>query len=183
MKTTGKVLLAVLAVAGTLAVSDVWAQSRGGGGGGGRSGGSMSGGSARGAAWSGGSHGGGGHYSGGSRYYSGGSHGGHYYHGGGYYRPYYYPSFYWGLPLWGAAWWGYPYYNDYYYPRSAVVYDAPPQSAYPEYYMPPATTEVPQGEGAPNQGPLYMNYCESAKAYFPKVASCPEGWKFIAPQR
>ena len=181
MKTTGKVLLAVLAVAGSLAVSDVWAQSRGGGGGGGRGGGSMSGG-ARGAAWSGGSHGGGGHYGGGTRYYNGG--GGHYGHGGHYHGGYYpyYSSFYWGIPLWGAAWWGYPYYYDY-YPRSAVVYDAPPQQAYPEYYMPPATTEVPKGEGAPNQGPLYMNFCESANAYFPKVPSCPEGWKFIAPQR
>jgi hypothetical protein len=48
---------------------------------------------------------------------------------------------------------------------------------------PPQTTEVPVGEGSPTQGPLYMNYCESAKAYFPKVNSCPEGWRFIEQQR
>ncbi len=45
------------------------------------------------------------------------------------------------------------------------------------------TTQVVPGPGAPNQGPLYMNYCESAKAYYPKVTTCPEGWKFIAPTR
>ena len=33
--------------------------------------------------------------------------------------------------------------------------------------------------GAPTQAPAYMNYCESAKAYFPKVTTCPEGWKFV----
>jgi hypothetical protein len=210
MKSTAKVLLAIAAVAGTLAVSDAWAQSRGGGGGGrGGSGASMGGGGSRGAsmpggsrgaAWSGGGSRSGGSYSGG-RSYSGGSHGGHgggyrhggygHYHGG--YRPYYgygygyWPawSFYWGIPVWSAAWWGYPY--DYYYPRT-YAYEAP-QAAYPEYYMGPGpgsvpeSTEVPRGEGTPSQGPLYMNYCESSKAYFPKVTACAEGWKFIAPQQ
>jgi len=33
----------------------------------------------------------------------------------------------------------------------------------------------------PQQGPLYMNYCESARAYFPKVTTCPEGWKLSNP--
>jgi hypothetical protein len=195
MKTTGKVLLAVLAVAGSLVVSDVWAQSRGGGGRG-SSGASMSAGS-RGAAWSGGGHSGGRSYSGGGYSRGGYSHGGYshggYSHGGhygGYYRPYYgysyWPawSFYWGIPVLSAAYWGYPYYDNYYYPRAPVYGAAPNPAPYPEYYMgPPATTEVPQGEGTPSQGPLYMNYCESAKAYFPKVTACPEGWKFIAPQR
>jgi hypothetical protein len=196
MKSTAKVLLAIVAVAGTLAVSDAWAQSRGGGGGGGRGGsGASMGGGSRGAAWSGGGR----SYSGGSHggYYKGGyghggyGHGGHG-HYGGYYRPYYgygygyWPawSFYWGIPLWSAAWYGYPYYDNYYYPP-AYSYGAPaPQATYPEYQMGPVeSTEVPQGEGAPNQGPLYMNYCESSKAYFPKVSACPEGWKFITPQR
>jgi len=34
-------------------------------------------------------------------------------------------------------------------------------------------------QGAPTQAPAYMNYCDSSKAYYPKVTSCPEGWKFI----
>ena len=50
-----------------------------------------------------------------------------------------------------------------------------------EHHIGPATTEVPRGEGVPTQGPLYMNYCGSAKAYFPKVTTCPEGWKFVKP--
>jgi hypothetical protein len=62
----------------------------------------------------------------------------------------------------------------------AVVDD--PGYYYPQGVMqaPPPTTEVaPNAQGAPVQGPTYMNYCESAKAYFPKVTTCPEGWKFV----
>ena len=68
-------------------------------------------------------------------------------------------------------------YDWYYYPRAAYVERYPmstPDDA--------ATTEAPVGPGAPTQGPLYMNYCESAKAYYPKVTSCPEGWKFLPAQ-
>jgi hypothetical protein len=36
-------------------------------------------------------------------------------------------------------------------------------------------------QGSPERGPLYMNFCESANAYYPKVTSCPEGWKFQPP--
>jgi len=42
---------------------------------------------------------------------------------------------------------------------------------------------VPYSQDAPRTGPLYLNYCDSAKAYYPKVTSCPEGWKFIEPAR
>ena len=52
---------------------------------------------------------------------------------------------------------------------------------YPEGEI--SSADAPRGPGAPGQAPLYMNYCESAKAYYPKVASCPEGWKFIQPSR
>lgn len=47
---------------------------------------------------------------------------------------------------------------------------------------PPAPQQNPSA-GAPTTGPLYMNYCESARAYYPKVTSCPEGWKFQTPTR
>lgn len=108
--------------------------------------------------------------------------GGHWYGG-----RYWYPrvGFYFGAPLlWSAWYWGWPY--DYYYPRT-VVYDRVIErypADYPDGVMEPApSTEVAPSRGAPTQGPLYMNYCESSKAYYPKVTSCPEGWKFIAPSR
>jgi len=165
MKATHKLLVAALAVAGLVITMDAEAQNRGSG----RTGGNWSGGSHSGGNWS---HGGGGRYWGGYR--------------GGYYRGSYWgPSFglYLGAPL-VAGGWGWPYYGyGGYYPGTAVY-----QSEYPQAYveqpgelMP--STEVPMSRGAPTQGPLYMNYCESAKAYFPKVASCPEGWKLATPAR
>ena len=118
----------------------------------------------------------GGFHGGGGGHFSGGHFGGH--------RFFYGPrvGVFIGAPLLFAPWyWGYPY--DYYYPRTVVidrVVDDP--AYYPEGVMPappPATTEVPRTQGAPAQAPAYMNFCESAKAYFPKVTSCPEGWKFL----
>ncbi len=121
--------------------------------------------------------------------------GGGYYHGGGYYRG---GGRYWG-PGWGFALgvplgiglgWGYPYYG-YYGPR--VVYrevvEQDPAYIGRIHPMPaPAGNEVqpqmqpePRMEGAPSTGPLYMNYCESSRAYYPKVTSCPEGWRFQQP--
>jgi hypothetical protein len=89
-----------------------------------------------------------------------------------------------GAPLLFGPWWGYPYdyYYPYYYPRTVVVDGLPDGYApYPDGVMQPApTTEVaPNAPGAPAQAPAYMNYCESTKAYFPKVTACPEGWKFV----
>jgi hypothetical protein len=112
-----------------------------------------------------------GHWNGGG-HWRGGSHwGGRYWYPG--------VGFYIGAPLlWSAWYWGGPY--DYYYPRT-IVYDRVIErypSSYPEGVMEP-TTEVPRSAGAPAQEPAYRNYCESAKAYYPKVTSCPEGWKFI----
>jgi len=89
-----------------------------------------------------------------------------------------------GPVAWSAAWYGaYPYYDSYYYPRTAYYYDryaAPYPDGVMEPSAPPPTTQVPpQSQGAPMQAPAYMNYCDSSKAYYPKVTSCPEGWKFI----
>ena len=103
-------------------------------------------------------------------------------HWGGY-RHWYGPrvGFYIGAPiLWSSWYWGYPY--DYYYPRTVIYREVERYPAsYPEGVMEPmpSTEIVPRSEGAPTQAPTYMNYCESAKAYFPKVTSCPEGWKFV----
>ena len=104
--------------------------------------------------------------------------GGHHWSGGHFYGPRL--GLYVGAPFLFAPWYyGYPY--DYYYPRSTVIYrDVEPYpEPYPEGYMSPPSTEVaPPAVGAPQQAPAYRNYCESAKAYFPKVTTCPEGWRF-----
>ena len=123
-----------------------------------------------------------------------GSHGGHWggfrgayvgprwYGGWGGYR-WYGPrvGFYFGVPVvLGLGYWGSPYYWG---PRETVVYREvirePAEDDTRE--APPAERPAPRAEPAPTTGPLYMNYCESAKAYYPKVRSCPEGWKFITP--
>ena len=111
----------------------------------------------------------GGHVSGG-HHWSGGHWGGHRWWG---------PSvgFYIGAPiLWGSWYWGYPY--DYYWPRTVIVERGYPGEVMREREVAPSTTEVPRGDGAPTQAPAYRNYCDSAKAYFPKVTRCPEGWRF-----
>lgn len=156
MKTMRSLVLAALAAAGLTAVADAQANP---------------------AARSGStgtrpSHGGGGNWSG---------HHGHPGHHGHRYWPGSRLGFYIGAPvLFGSWYWGYP--HDYYYPRTVVVERVIERypASYPEGVMEPApTTEVPRGEGAPTQAPAYMNYCEAAKAYFPKVTSCPEGWRFV----
>ena len=119
----------------------------------------------------------GGHWTGASRgHWNGGGHWG----GSRWYGPRI--GLYVGAPLlWGSYYWGYPY--DYYYPRSVVVervIERDGGDSYPEgrmESMPPPAEMNPST--APTQGPAYMNYCESSRAYFPKVTSCPEGWKFI----
>ncbi|MEO5676309.1 MAG: hypothetical protein ABIQ84_02065 [Usitatibacter sp.] len=95
-------------------------------------------------------------------------------------------SFYFGVPvLWGGGYWGgywgAPYWYDGYSGSALVYREVERDPAFPEHRIGPATTEVPRGEGGPTQGPLYMNYCESAKAYYPKVTTCPEGWKLAKP--
>lgn len=166
MKPMRTLLVAALAASGLVLATQAAAQHSGGHSGGGH--------------WSGGHSGG--HFSGG--HFNGGHFGGGHFRGG--HRHFFGPSwsFAFGVPLfWGPYYWGapyyYPYYDDYYYyPDAPVVYRE--REVVPYDTMPP-TTEAQPGPGAPSQGPLYMNYCASAKAYYPKVTSCPEGWKFITP--
>ena len=151
MKATKTLLVAALAAAGLALAVDAQADRMGGSG----------------RTWSGG----GSHWSGGGSHWGG-------------YRGWYGPrlGLYIGAPiLWSSWYWGgYPYYYDYYGPR--VIYRDVERypASYPEGYMEPApTTEIdPRTQGAPARAPAYLNYCDSAKAYFPKVTSCPEGWRF-----
>ena len=177
MKNFAKLWAPVLAVSALLVAGDLAAQSspRGGRDGSGASG-AHRGGEGR--------HGGrdrhDGRHGGRDRHDGRGYRGGHHHHGHWYGRGYWWPGYYaWGWPLFWGATWAWPRYDYYYYPRETVVYREVP--AYPEGQVLPPTTEVPRTEGAPSRGPLYMNYCESAKAYFPKVTSCPEGWRLASP--
>jgi hypothetical protein len=177
MKAIKTLLVVALAAAGVAVAADSQAASGGGHGSfGGRS-------VAAGGNW----HGGGGNWHGGGGHWNGGHWGGRGY----YYGPRF--GFYLGAPLfWPSYYWGYGYGYPYdYYPRT-VVYGQPvgypasyPDGGYPDGAMGPAeTTQVaPDAQGAPSQGPTYMNYCESSRAYYPKVTSCPEGWKFLPSQR
>jgi hypothetical protein len=118
----------------------------------------------------GGFHGGGFH---GGGFHGGGFHGGHFHSG---------VSFFFGVPWFWPGYYGYPYYYSGYPYYYGYPYGVPYGDGGATYEDVP-TTQVPQaGPGAPSQGPLYMNYCASAKAYYPKVTQCPEGWKFITPQ-
>ena len=167
MKSLRILVVAALAAGGLALATDAAADRHGGGhGSGGYSGGH----------WSGGHTGG--HWSGG---YGSGGHSGHYWGPSwGFYLgvPLYWPSYYyWGAPYYYPYSYSYPYYDDYSYPTYREYEPAPMEES-----VPPSEV-APPGPGAPSQGPLYMNYCASAKAYYPKVASCPEGWKFIAPRR
>jgi hypothetical protein len=84
-----------------------------------------------------------------------------------------------GLPLaWGWGW-GPGFYGDPWFYGPQVIYRE--REVIREVEPAPETTQVPRGAGAPTQGPMYMNYCESAKAYYPKVTQCPEGWKLTTP--
>lgn len=141
-------------------------------------------------------------YRGGSGNWSGhggysGRHYGHsgyrHHHGGRYWYGYPGYSFFWAAPIlgWGAYSYGYPYYGwgAYYgYPRYGYSYgyseghESGYSRASNEVPLPP-TTEVPASmEGAPTERPLYLNYCETSKAYFPKVTTCASGWQMRRPQ-
>lgn len=60
----------------------------------------------------------------------------------------------------GGVWFLYPY----------------PIYPYPDPYLPP---DLPVPAVPPPPMPSMLYYCESARTYFPYVATCPEGWKAI----
>lgn len=180
MKALNALVLPLIAAAGLCMAADSQAQNRHGGSPGYRGGGHTG---VSGGHW----HGGGPRVSYGYGYRHGHYYGGHAYWG------------WWGAAiaapfLWGGVYYDWPYYGPYagaywgpryyrygpgpYYPDE-VAYGYPQASN--EVALP--TTEVPaSGPGAPTQRPLYMNYCEDTKAYYPKVGSCASGWQMRRPQ-
>jgi hypothetical protein len=74
---------------------------------------------------------------------------------------------YWGPPYYWGAWGPYPYYYGYPYAGATFLMEQQPQT-YIQQQPPPATTQ-------------YWYYCASAKAYYPRVAECPEPWVKVPP--
>lgn len=132
-----------------------------------------------------------------------GGHPGHSGHHGGHAHSHGYWAWGWGLaltaPYWGGGygpWWRYPaigpspyyaygpadglagyacaYPGDCWRERPAAVEPTPP------------TTQVAPSPGAaqggPNERPLHLNYCDSARAWFPQVSTCPGGWRLVLPE-
>ena len=149
-------------------------------------------------------------HSGGYRPSHGGGHH-HYGHGGYAYRGWgwglglglalSYP--WWGYGYTYAPGWGYPaYYGS--YPAPYYGYGPVYRSYGPAYRAPvepcefpmdcgrgdaatPPTTQLPPAalagaDGGPTQRPLHLNYCESARAWFPQVQSCTGGWRLVRPE-
>ncbi len=52
----------------------------------------------------------------------------------------------------------------------------------PAYYYPPPPAYIEQGPAPAEQGSQYWYYCPSARAYYPYVDACPEGWQRVLPQ-
>ena len=165
--------LGTAAAAGALALTPLIADAAGPGGGHA----AVSGGHSRG-------HWGGGHgFGSGSRFdrpHWSGSHwyGGHWgYRGGWYARPS--VGFYFGVPLFWGPWW-----DSYYYPGERIVYRevvSEPQPIEGTLQRAPAEGSASEPAAPAAANPLATNYCASAKAYFPEVKSCPEGWQHTAP--
>ena len=83
---------------------------------------------------------------------------------------------------------GVPYYyaNDVYYvsqPGGYAVAEPPLQAAVAPTQTPPPPAPAPQSAAAPStSGPSASGswyYCESARAYYPYVSECREGWRSV----
>jgi hypothetical protein len=99
----------------------------------------------------------------------------------------------WYDPFWGPAWGhAYSYYPPYAYGPVYRGYgyaceqdedcwrerQSRSEPAAPTTEVAPA---APGEEGGPTQRPLHLNYCDSAKAWFPHVRTCPGGWRLVLP--
>ncbi len=82
-----------------------------------------------------------------------------------------------GGPVWAPA-----YYPYWWYPRPYYVYPPTVIVQEPLEYVErePAPPAPPPAPAAP---PAYWHYCESARAYYPSVPSCPEPWIKVPARR
>lgn len=132
-----------------------------------------------------------------------GRHGGHRHVPGGHWGGSHRGHSHWGWTLglaigvpwalgWYDPWWGPPYFAPHAYRPVPGPYghvcgvdeDCWRDRTAPGAPAPPTTEVAPSapGEaGGPTQRPLHLNYCDSAKAWFPHVRTCPEGWRLVQP--
>lgn len=101
------------------------------------------------------------------------------------YYPYYRTPYY-GTPYYGAPYYGYgtPYYGAPYYPAPAYY---PPVQQAPVIYTERSDGPQTSVQAAPRITPQEVQqswwyYCVDAKAYYPYVQQCAEGWLRVAPQ-
>ena len=89
-------------------------------------------------------------------------------------------------PSFTAVWFsGVPYFyaNEVYYVQAPGGYAVVAPPADVEYIeapqAPPQQAGAPQGAGEPSSPGGNWYYCESAKAYYPYVSECKEGWRTV----
>lgn len=121
---------------------------------------------------------------------NGGGHRGGYYHGGSHFRGggwYGFPAFGLALGL-GMSYplWSYPY-GGYYSPAPVYGYPAvvAPMPASPPVYIENNQTPPPNAPPPTTSAPptVWWYWCGSAKAYYPYVDNCAEGWQRVPPQQ
>jgi hypothetical protein len=106
--------------------------------------------------------------SGGRSFSGGASRSGSHFHNGSHFHSRVFVGVGVGAPLfWGPAY-------SYYYPPD--YYYAPGY-----YYPPPSPAYIQQGPAPAEQDSQYWYYCPSARAYYPYVNGCPEGWQRVQP--
>lgn len=88
---------------------------------------------------------------------------------GPYWGPWYYPP----RSYYPPDYYG-PYYGPYYAP---IVIERPDPPVYIERQTP---SEAAPEAAVPETG--YWYYCEAARAYYPDVKRCPEGWQKVLPR-
>jgi|RhiMetdeSRZDD1v2_1073273.scaffolds.fasta_scaffold477377_2 hypothetical protein len=77
----------------------------------------------------------------------------------------------------GPGYYPYPYYG--YYPYPYYPYYPPTVYSSPVIVQEQPTTYVQQ---SPAPAASYWYYCQSSRAYYPSVATCPEAWLRVAPR-
>lgn len=66
----------------------------------------------------------------------------------------------------------------YWYPRPIYPYGYPYPPYYDYDYPNPPIVIAPPAQGAPPEQ-SYWYYCDSSKAYYPYVRTCPGGWRKV----
>jgi hypothetical protein len=98
---------------------------------------------------------------------------GHYHHGPRVSFGFYGGPLWWGPGYWGPGYWG-PGYWAYSAPPVVVV------PSEPRVYV--ERDDLPAAPAASTATGQWWYWCQSAKAYYPYVSTCSEGWQRVAPQ-